>query len=215
MIGNHDALRESRVWPDDFAPGEFDLFISQRISRWCAERSDHVVWHYADNDNRSLWIILACFHRVDLAELDEFIERQEDDGNPVAFELRWHRTQALKLFKMGNQEDVPDDEYECAISLLSSEAWPPHIETILRIKHEIEHPSGPTHALSNRADQVLKPQWLEHCRSALASGRVVEQIDDLADSDARRDEWLGISSRTLKKWAREAGVSFKAGRRKK
>lgn len=215
MIGNHDALRESRAWPEGFSPGEFDPFISRRLSKWCEERGNNVVWHYADKDNQTLWTILACFYRVDLASLDDFIEKLEDEGNLAAFDLRWHRSEALRIFKVGNQEGVSDDEYECAITTLSHDAWPPHIETMLRIRDEIEHPSGPTHALSNRADQILKPRWLEHCKAVLSSGRAVEQLDDLADSESRRDEWSGISPRTLKKWAREAGVRFKAGRRKK
>lgn len=70
------------------------------------------------------------------------------------------------------------------------------------------------HAVSHRSDQILKPEWLEHCRRVKESGKEVRMIYDLLnDYPAENIKRIGLP--TLKKWAREEGFLFFPGRPKK
>lgn len=73
-------------------------------------------------------------------------------------------------------------------------------------------PSGPALALASRRDQVLKPEWQAHCRAILKSGRNVSRLNDLLDVAGYPAEVMKIKPPTLKKWARECGFDFQAGR---
>ncbi len=75
-------------------------------------------------------------------------------------------------------------------------------------------PTGPAHALAHRTDQMLKPGWLDHCRSVIQSGKAISQLADLLDVEGYDSCVTRLQPRTLKKWAREVGVTFKPGRRK-
>jgi hypothetical protein len=68
--------------------------------------------------------------------------------------------------------------------------------------------------VSHRSDQRLKPYWLDHCKTALASGVEISTVNDLLNLEGYDPSLARISGQTLRKWAREAGVLFKAGRPK-
>lgn len=70
-------------------------------------------------------------------------------------------------------------------------------------------------SVSHRNDQRLKPAWIEHCSKAKLGKRPVSTLDDLLNIDGYDPALAKISARTLKAWANEAGISFKAGRPKK
>ena len=70
-------------------------------------------------------------------------------------------------------------------------------------------------ALSGRLDQQQKDGWIAHCRKAKASGATISNLDDLLSIAGYDPLALNITPRTLKTWAKEAGVGFKAGRPKK
>jgi hypothetical protein len=84
------------------------------------------------------------------------------------------------------------------------------------LKHEIEEPpKGPTHALSFREDQQLKSGFQAFCRAVKASGADVKRLDDLLNVEGYDPRITSIQPRTLKKWASNEGITFKAGRPKK
>lgn len=85
-----------------------------------------------------------------------------------------------------------------------------HLESYLN-----SPPTGPAHALAQREDQLLKPGFLEHCRAVKASGAEVRRLDDLLNVEGYNPRITSIQSRTLKKWAAEEGITFRAGRPKK
>jgi len=79
---------------------------------------------------------------------------------------------------------------------------------------DISKTKSAINAVSGRDDQILKPEWLKHCRKALEEGRKIEQLNDLLDLQGYDPRLTKISAVTLKKWARESGIRFKAGRKK-
>lgn len=76
-------------------------------------------------------------------------------------------------------------------------------------------PTGPAHALMHREDQRLKPEFQAFCRSIKEAGVEVRTLDDLLNVEGYAPRVTSIQPRTLKKWAREEGITFKAGRPKK
>lgn len=70
-------------------------------------------------------------------------------------------------------------------------------------------------AVSFRLDQQLKLGWLEHCKNAKNNGFTINRLDDLLQLEGYVPEVTKISERTLKAWAKEAGIELKAGRPKK
>ncbi len=73
-------------------------------------------------------------------------------------------------------------------------------------------PAGPAHALAARKDQVIKPDWLAHCRAIFESGMEVNYLEDLLNTPGYPAEATRVSAATLRKWARTCGITFKAGR---
>lgn len=73
------------------------------------------------------------------------------------------------------------------------------------------------HAVSNREDQQLKPQWEAHCKKAIESGIEIARLNDLFQIEGCNPDFKkNIDVRTLKRWAKEStGIVFKAGRPKK
>ena len=69
-------------------------------------------------------------------------------------------------------------------------------------------------AVSNRPDQLLKAGWIAHCKNARLSGIQISRLDDLLQLEGYDPRTTKISGRNLKKWAKEVGVKFKAGRPK-
>lgn len=79
-------------------------------------------------------------------------------------------------------------------------------ELLKSVKSEIGR-----HAVSQRLDQILKPDWLEHCRRVKESGKEVRTIYDLINGYPVEDiKRIGFP--TLKRWAREVGFKFVSGR---
>ncbi len=70
-------------------------------------------------------------------------------------------------------------------------------------------------AVSQREDQVLKPGWVAHCERALSGGLQIRCLDDLLNAPGYDPRITRIGERTLKDWAKESGIEFKAGRPKK
>lgn len=77
--------------------------------------------------------------------------------------------------------------------------------------------TGPAHALSFRADQVVKPDFVAFVRRVIASGdhKEIKTINDLLDTPGYNHKVCTIAPTTLKKWAREEGMTFQRGRPKK
>lgn len=69
-------------------------------------------------------------------------------------------------------------------------------------------------SVSARRDQILKPNWIAHCKAVIASGQGIETLDDLLQLQGYDPEITTIQSATLRKWARSVGIKFKAGRKK-
>lgn len=69
-------------------------------------------------------------------------------------------------------------------------------------------------AVAARKDQMLKPGWISHCRKVIESGIEQGQLEDLLNVDGYNPMITKISRQTLRKWAKEAGFTFLAGRRK-
>ena len=67
-------------------------------------------------------------------------------------------------------------------------------------------------AVSNRTDQQQKYGWIEHCKTVVNSGAAIANLDDLLSVAGYDPDVLKITPRTLKAWAKEAGIAFKAGR---
>lgn len=70
-------------------------------------------------------------------------------------------------------------------------------------------------AVSQRSDQLLKPGWIEHCQSAVKSEAEINRLEDLLNIPGYDPLITKISERSLKDWAREAGIKFRPGRPKK
>ncbi len=84
------------------------------------------------------------------------------------------------------------------------------------IQSDLESPpTGPAHALAQREDQRLKPEFQAFCRAVKSAGAEVRRLDDLLNVEGYDPRITSIEARTLKKWAREEGITFKAGRPKK
>ncbi len=71
------------------------------------------------------------------------------------------------------------------------------------------------HAVSYRNDQQQKDGWIKHCHKAKESTASISTLDDLLDIPGYHPLVTKIARRTLKTWANEAGIVFKAGRPKK
>lgn len=85
-----------------------------------------------------------------------------------------------------------------------------------RIQCDLESPpTGPAHALAQREDQRLKPEFQAFCRAVKAAGVEVRRLDDLLNVEGYDPRITRIEARTLRKWAREQGITFVAGRPKK
>lgn len=69
-------------------------------------------------------------------------------------------------------------------------------------------------SVSARRDQILKPNWIAHCKAAIASGKEIETLNDLQQLQGYDPGAMTIQPATLRKWARSAGIKFKAGRKK-
>ena len=70
-------------------------------------------------------------------------------------------------------------------------------------------------AVSAREDQRAKKAWLIHCQSVKDSGIKVDKIDDLLDLAKYDPQFVAITPKTLKAWAKGLGLEFKAGRPRK
>lgn len=70
-------------------------------------------------------------------------------------------------------------------------------------------------SVSARRDQILKPNWIAHCKAAVDSGQRIETLDDLLQIQGYDPEITTIQPATLRKWASSVGIEFKVGRRKK
>lgn len=73
------------------------------------------------------------------------------------------------------------------------------------------------HALASREDQLLKGPFLEFCSRHVSDGTAtkIATLDDLLNINGYDPRITRISRRTLKSWANEVGIVFKAGRPKK
>lgn len=80
---------------------------------------------------------------------------------------------------------------------------------------DISKKESAINAVSGRDDQILKPEWLKHCKRALKEGHKIEQLNDLLGLQGYDVRLTKISASTLKKWARESGIKFKPGRKKR
>lgn len=56
--------------------------------------------------------------------------------------------------------------------------------------------------------------WKAHCARVMESGHKIERLNDLQQIDGYDPGVMNIKPATLRKWAREAGVTFKSGRPK-
>lgn len=67
--------------------------------------------------------------------------------------------------------------------------------------------------VSHRIDQRLKPSWEKHCQNALSAGIGISRLTDLFGFNNCDPEFKRcIDERTLKRWAKSAGVILKPGR---
>uniref|UniRef100_Q47CK1 Uncharacterized protein n=1 Tax=Dechloromonas aromatica (strain RCB) TaxID=159087 RepID=Q47CK1_DECAR len=72
-------------------------------------------------------------------------------------------------------------------------------------------------AVSNRDDQKLKLPFIDFCNDIVKKGQhsSIQRLDDLLNAEGYDPAVTKITPRTLKAWAKEAGISFKAGAPKK
>lgn len=68
------------------------------------------------------------------------------------------------------------------------------------------------YAVSLREDQIQKPRWIEHCAKAKNSGAAINRLEDLLNIEGYDPAITKVSQRQLKAWAKEAGITLKAGR---
>lgn len=67
--------------------------------------------------------------------------------------------------------------------------------------------------VSQRIDQQLKPLWIQHCKDALSAGIGINRLADLFGfNDCSPSFKKFVDERTLKSWAKDAGLVFKPGR---
>jgi len=66
-----------------------------------------------------------------------------------------------------------------------------------------------------RGDQVMKAEFLKWAQVQVNRGVNADNVDALQGLSGFDGKWSRISASTLKKWAREAGFTFKTGRPKK
>lgn len=86
----------------------------------------------------------------------------------------------------------------------------PHIEKTLR-----KRSAG--NALSKRPDQQLKQPFIDFCKGLIETGQHVgiRTLDDLLNTGGYDHAVTTVGPRTIKAWAKEAGITLKAGRPKK
>jgi len=66
-----------------------------------------------------------------------------------------------------------------------------------------------------RGDQVEKATFLVWARDAVTAGRSVDTVNELQGMEGFDPSWSGRAEKTLKVWAKEAGLTFKTGRPKR
>lgn len=68
-------------------------------------------------------------------------------------------------------------------------------------------------AVSQRSDQLLKPNWVEHVKNCVAHGYTIHTLNDLLEIEGYDHNCSKITRTTLKSWAKEAvpNLIFRAG----
>lgn len=69
------------------------------------------------------------------------------------------------------------------------------------------------HAVSFRLDQILKPGFIDFCKELVQSGKSgnIRTYDDLMNTPGYDCRVSRIGRRTVKEWAKSAGISFRPG----
>jgi len=85
-----------------------------------------------------------------------------------------------------------------------------------RFEEAIKKRSG-KNAVSMRQDQLLKQPFKDFCTSLVETGRHqdIRTLDDLLNTKGYDHAVTTVGERTIKTWAKEAGIKLKAGRPKK
>lgn len=142
-----------------------------------------------------------------------------------SFAHAYHR--AISVMSMINDQTPDDNSCPCcnsdatAISELTKIAFLCGYLRLLQIDNIVEWENSfvlsdiGMNAVSHRDDQKLKPLWIEHCKNAITKNLNINTLDDLLNIDGYDPSISKIAPRTLKAWARVAGITFKAGRPKK
>ena len=79
----------------------------------------------------------------------------------------------------------------------------------------LEKSAQGSNTVAQRQDQLQKPGWLDHCKKVKQSGANISTLADLTNIAGYNPLALKVAPRTLKTWAKEAGIEFKPGRPKK
>ncbi len=86
----------------------------------------------------------------------------------------------------------------------------PQIEKVLKKRNA-------KNAVSMRLDQQLKQPFIDFCSSLVETGRHqgIRTLNDLLNTEGYDSAVTTVGERTIKTWAKEAGITLKAGRPKK
>lgn len=67
-------------------------------------------------------------------------------------------------------------------------------------------------AVSQRTDQKMKTAFMDWAGNAIKRGASADNVNYLQGLDGFESKWSGMTDKTLKGWAKDAGFKFKTGR---
>lgn len=118
-----------------------------------------------------------------------------------------------------DRENALDDlikarEFIAQASLID---WADFSEAAIKTEAEAMLREKTKDLVKHRKDQKLMGPFKAFCRQLVSDGRATEirTYDDLMNIDGYDPMMTQIGSPTVRRWAREAGIKFKAGRKKK
>jgi len=130
-----------------------------------------------------------------------------------AARMTTERDYAEGLYKMEKVEN--DWQRGILMSSLTREEAADHAKQAFAIGKNKQKTETGKHAVSHREDQLLKSDWINHCSHVLSSGKNIRTLDDLLNTSGYPPAIAKILPRTLKTWAKEAGIVFYGGRPRK
>lgn len=69
-------------------------------------------------------------------------------------------------------------------------------------------------SIAGKWQSQFEDKWKDHCRRAMKSGCKIDRLPDLLNIEDYDPEITKIEAPTLRRWAREVGITFKRGRPK-